>query len=133
MPESNFCNGSETKFSSPYHVLPGENVTITCHVPSILTIWDSPGFFEGFFVGSVGLGRTHVEKLDGAITFDLIQEIVYPDNSSCSISTATLTNIQESIQGMRLRCYNWFTFQSSVVIHFAGKVSCSAKNDVTLL
>ena len=124
MPESNFCNGSETQFSSPYHVLPGGNVTITCSVPSRLTIWYSPGFFEALALGSIGIGRTHVERLDGAITFDLIQEIFYPDNSSCSISNATLTSIQESIQGMRLRCFNLATdtTQSTVVIDVVGEL-----------
>ena len=127
MPESNFCNGSETQFSSPYHVLPGGNATITCSVPGIATLWYSPGFFERLVLASTGIGRTHVKVLDGAITFDLMQEIVYPDNLSCSISTATLTNIQESIQGMRLRCYNYAALQSTVVIDVVGKLLCSPK------
>ena len=127
MPESNYCNGSEIQFSSPYHVLPGENVTITCSVPSRFTFWYSPGFFDSLLLASIGFGRTHVERLDGAITFDLIQEIFYPDNSSCSISTATFTNIQESIQGMRLRCIDSYILQSTVVIDVVGKLLCSGK------
>ena len=133
MPESNFCNGSETQFSSPYHVLPGGNVTITCSIPDRFTLWESPGFFETLYLAAYGFVQTHTERLDGAITFDLIQEIFYPDNSSCLTSTATLTNIQESMQGMRLRCYNFYTIQSTVVIDVVGKLLCSAKNEFKLL
>ena len=121
-PESNFCNGSEMQFNSPFHVLPGENVTVTCNVPSKSTIWHSPGFFEPLLLSKSHIGRTHVERLDGAIIFDLKQIISNPDNSSCSTSTATFTNIQESIQGMRLRCFNGFTPQSTVVIDVVGKI-----------
>ena len=127
MPEASFCIGSETQFSSASSFLPGENVTITCSAPAVVGIWDSPWFSDSVFLTPL-FGATRSTRLDGAIVFNL-KELNSSSNSSCSISTATIANIQESIQGLSLICayISDRVIKTTVVIDVVGKVSVVLK------
>ena len=122
--KANFCNGSKTHFSSAASFLPGENVTITCSVPELGMAWYSPlfdEFDESPVLMAPLLGVTRGARLDGAITFNL-NELVSSPNPPCIITTATIANIQESLQGLRLICGSLHAYLSTVDIYVVGKL-----------
>ena len=101
---ANFCSGSKTTFSTTASSLPGQNVTIICSVPDTIVIWNSPQFNLGSLVLSdnPALGTYSGERLDGAVVFTLTN--VTAGSSPCYTATATIANIQESMQGVTLTC-----------------------------
>ena len=131
MPEASACNGSNPQFSGASSFLPGQNVTFTCSVPGSYIIWSSHQFGSA---GSVFLGHEygiiHDSRLDGIITFYLGEFMSSP--TPCATSTATIANIQESMQGMTLGCtHNGISW--TTVIDVVGKLYIrSAKNDAKL-
>ena len=101
MPIANFCTGSMTTFRNRACFVPGQNVTITCSLPNAIIIWDSPQFtLEALPLSTTG--ATSGTRLDGAIVFNLTNEIA--GSPPCVTTTATIANIQESMQGLSLTC-----------------------------
>ena len=96
---ANFCNGSMTTFSNTASFLPGQDATITCSLSAGTLTWNSPQFT---LVTLVNMARTSDTRLDGAIVFHLTDVVTSP--ALCSTSTATIANIQESMQGLSLTC-----------------------------
>ena len=121
MPIANFCNGSMTAFSNTSSFVPGQDVTITCSLPSGILVWDSPQFTLGPVVLSDNpiLGPTSGTRLDGAIVFTLTNVTDSP--SECATATATIANIQESMQGLSLSC-NDGSIVTTVTIDVIGKL-----------
>ena len=118
MLKATFCNGSMIQFSSASSFLPGENVSITCSVPHLGVGWASPQFSQSVILSHMVANTT--TKLDGAITFELNEVMTSP--SPCATATATIANIQESMQGLSLTCSDAFTFLSTVVIDVIGEL-----------
>ena len=117
MPVSNFCNGSLISFSDTASFLPGENVTITCSVPSGTVTWTSPAFPNESVILNPSL-RTRDTRLDGTIVFDLLGVVLEP---KCATATATISNIQEEpMQGLSLVCVQGVQ-TSKVTINVIGK------------
>ena len=119
MPTANFCNGSMTTFNGTTCFVPGQDVTITCSLPNNLVIWDSPQFTSGNIGLSEVLGMTNGTRLDGAIVLNLTNVIAGPP--SCVTATATIANIQESMQGLSLTCSDG-NILASVTIDVIGKL-----------
>ena len=119
MPTANLCNGSMTLFSDTANFLPGENVTITCSIPTFQVVWSSPLFSETPVVLSNVLGTTTATRLDGAIAFNLTNVITGPP--PCATATATIANIQEPMQGLSLACSDGENV-ATVVIDVVGKL-----------
>ena len=99
MPIADFCNSSETYFNDVYSFLPGENVIITCSVESRTLTWTSPNFSDPVIL-NFALG-TNATRLNGTIVFELFP---VPHEQDCVTSTATIVDIQESLQGLSLAC-----------------------------
>ena len=121
MPTANFCSGSMTTFSNSSSFLPGQDVTITCSLPDTFVIWGGPQFSLGSLVLSdnPALGTYSGERLDGAVVFTLTNVIVGPP--PCYTATATIANIQESMQGLGLSCGDGINF-ASLTIDVIGKL-----------
>ena len=78
-------------------------MTITCSVPIDQIAWYSPQFVNpGALFLSHRTGETDGSRFDGAITFHLNEFMSSP--TPCMTSTATIVNIQESMQGLTLGC-----------------------------
>ena len=125
MPIANFCNSSMTLFNDTYSFLPGENVTITCSVPSTGVLWQSSQLVDlaGTMVGATYtvVGKTD-KALDGAITVSLTNQITDPLPQLCATSTATITNIQEEpFQDLDLTCTNFALLGSTLNIDVISK------------
>ena len=118
VPIANFCNGSMTTFSNTTSFLPGQNVTITCSVSNYAVVWLSPQFISSSVVISNVVG-TSSTRLDGAIVFNLTNEIAGPP--PCTTTTATIANIQESMQGLSLTCSDGVNSLATVNIDVIGK------------
>ena len=120
MPEASACNGSNPQFSGASSFLPGQNVTFTCSVPVDHIAWYSPQFDTlGAAFLTHTFGYLRLSRLDGAITFYLGEFMSSP--TPCATSTATITNIQESMQGLTLGCtYNGIGW--TTVIDVVGKL-----------
>ena len=121
MPIANFCNDSMTTFSNTASFVPGQDVTITCSLPNTLVIWNSPQFTSGSVVLSdhSALGITTGTRLDGAIVFTLTNVTVGPP--PCATATATIANIQESMQGLSLTCSDGVNM-ATVTIDVIGRL-----------
>ena len=126
MPVTNFCNGSMTTFSNTASFVPGQDVTITCSLPSAYVGWNSPQFSLGplIITGDPVLGVTSGTRLDGAIVFNLTNVIA--GSSPCATATATIANIQESMQGFSLSCTDGVNL-TSVTIDVIGKLHAICK------
>ena len=118
MPRANFCNGSMTTFSNTASFLPGQDVTITCSLPNADVAWISPQFTSLPVVLSSVVG-TSSTRLDGAIVFKLTNVIAGPP--PCVSTTATIANIQESMQGLNLSCSDGVSLLATVNIDVIGK------------
>ena len=116
---ANLCNGSTIQFSDTATFLPGGNVTITCSLPApqLTMLWASPHF--SLVVLSSLLGNT-TARLGGAIVFSL--ENATTGSAQCTTTTATVINIQESLQGLSLTCSDGATILSTLVIDVVGKL-----------
>ena len=116
MPIADFCNGSMTPFNDTYRFLPGENVTITCSLPTTGMRWHSSQFVQVLISSEEGPSG---EALGGAIVFNLTSAVSEPP---CTTSTATITNIQEQpFQDLDLTCYVFGLFISTLNIDVIGK------------
>ena len=117
---AHFCSGSKTMFNNTASSLPGQNVTISCSVPGTIVIWNSPQFILGSLVLSDNpvLGTYSGERLDGAVVFTLTNVTAGP--SPCYTATATIANIQESMQGVILTCTDAVNL-AAVTIDVIGK------------
>ena len=111
----NFCNGSMTKFSNTVSILPGQDVTITCSLPSAIIIWSSPQFTTSLVLSdNPAAGATNDTRLNGAIVFNLTE-----GTSPCATANATIANIQESMQGFNLTCTDG-TYVATLTIDVIG-------------
>ena len=132
MLKANFCNHSNTQVRSSTHsFLPGENVTITWSVPSVSMIWTSPQLYNYPIHVNSALGFTHFTKFDGAIVFDL-DDVIMSNSSICTTATATIENIQESMQGLSFTCISGLTIWTTVVIDVVGKLYAVPKTMLNL-
>ena len=118
MPVANFCNGASVTFSEMSSFLPGQDVTITCSFPAATVTWDSP-LFTLDALTLVNNVLTSGTRLDGAIVFSLTNVIGGP--SPCATATATIANIQESMQGLSLTCTDGVNV-ATVTINVIGKL-----------
>ena len=120
MPEFNFCNGSMTSFDGTSSFLPGEDLTITCSTIGSLQYWTSPQFSEEYVLLVYWMKSD--TRLDGAMVFNLTNMTdVIPSPLPCTTGTATIANIQESMQGLSLTCSNgWIA--ATVMIDVIGKL-----------
>ena len=132
MPVSNACNGSNPQFSSASSFLPGQNVTFTCSRADDNIVWYSSQFEVP--PGAVWLSHvfqsTYQTRLDGAMIFRLHQ-IMYNPNQ-CLTSTATVANIQETMQGVSLSCA-YEDDGRTIVIDVVGKLYVVPKVMLLLL
>ena len=105
MPIANFCNGSMKTLSSTANFLPGQDVIITCSFPQAVA-WNSAQFTDGAILISddPDVGVTSGTRLNGTIVFNLTNTTSGPP--VCVTATATIANIQESMQGFTLNCNN---------------------------
>ena len=126
MPTANLCSGSMTTFSDTARFVPGQDVTITCSLPATLVIWNSPRFTLGGLTLSDNslVGPTSGERLDGAVVFTLTNVIAGPP--PCATATATIANIQESMQGLSLTCTDG-TNLAGLTIDVIGKLHIICK------
>ena len=120
MPRANLCNTSMTTFSNESSFLPGQDVTITCSLPTTVVIWNSPQFTLDQVSLSAGGAVASDTRLDGAIVFNRTN--VGPGSPPCVTATATIANIQESMQGLSLSCNNGFDLATTVTIDVIGKL-----------
>ena len=96
--------------------LPGKDVNITCSIPDTSVIWSSPEFESVALVNTVQNNET---RLDGAIVFSLVE--VVPGPPPCATTTATIADIQESMQGLSLTCTDGLNSAMTVIIDVVGK------------
>ena len=68
-------------------------------------------------------------RLDGAIVFNLTSVVTSP--SPCATATATIANIQESMQGLSLTCTDGTTM-TTLTIDVIGKLHVICKFCATL-
>ena len=121
MPIANFCGNSTTTFSNTASFVPGQDVIITCSLPSGTLFWISPQFATVTFINMM---TTSGRRLDGAIVFNVTNVVASP--SRCMTSTATIANIQESMQGLSLTCTEGFN-PTTVTIDVIGKLHVVCK------
>ena len=120
--KTNFCNGSTAHISSTTSFLPGEYVNITSSLPYVEMFWYIPQFHEADAVLiAPQIGYVLSTRLDGAITFNF-NDLIKTNTSSCITSTATITNIQESMQGWRFSTYQNGRFWATVFIDVVGEL-----------
>ena len=118
MLKSNACNDSDPQFSGASSFLPGQNVTFTCSVPVTYIGWYSPQFVNpGTLFLSYFTGETDGSRLNESIIFNLNE---FMSSATCLTSTATIANIQESMQGLTLGC-TYDTIGWETVIDVVGK------------
>ena len=110
-------------FSNIASFLPGQEVTITCSLPSALVIWDSPQFTLDALV-LTNVVATSGTRLNGAIAFTLTN--VISGASECATATATIASIQELMQGLTLNCTDG-TNVATVTIDVIGKLHVICK------
>ena len=122
IPIANFCNGSMATLSGTSSFLPGEDVTINCSLPGTGVRWTSPQFSESpVLVNNI---LTIDTRLDGAVIFTLTTLILDP--SPCATSTATIADIQESMQGLSLTCTDIDNL-ATITIDVIGKLHVVCK------
>ena len=117
MPTADFCNEPEVPFPDVASFIPGDNVTITCSFPSGTVLWTSPLFPNDPVILNPALS-TCTTRVDGVIVFNLTS---FKSESKCATTTATIANINESMQGLSLTCTNGHK-ESEVIIDLTGKL-----------
>ena len=113
---ANQCNEPDQLFNSTVSVLPGSNITLTCSVMDAGVRWNSSQFAM-----SVRVDLVDTTVMESNITF---QFDTFVPNPQCSSATATITNIQESMNGLDIECFNPLTtleFTSTVMFDVIGK------------
>ena len=113
---ANECTEPDQLFNSIVSVLPGTNITLTCSVVATSMWWNSSQFAMPLLLTNIG-----VPVLESGITLQLDTATVSP---TCASATATITNIQESMDGLDLTCYNGIPMQeftSTVMFDVTGK------------
>ena len=95
--------------------MPGADVTLTCNVIDSGVFWNSSWFVMPVQVNSVVLSAA-----ESGITLQL--DIVSVD-PLCATATATITKIQESMDGLDLTCFTTVGggFTSTVLFDVIGK------------
>ena len=124
MPITYLCNGSTTTFSNTASFLPGQDVIITCSLSSFFVTWLSPQFALSVTLSNTSTGRASDTRLGGAIVFNLTNAIVGPP--PCTTATATIANIQESMQGLSLTCNDGLN-EPTVTFDVIGKLHVTCK------
>ena len=113
---ANQCTEPDQLFNSTVSVLPGTNITLTCSLVSPIVRWNSSQFPMPVELINVG-----VPVVESGITFQLDTATGTP---LCASATATITNIQGSMDGLDLTCYNTLSmleFSSTVMFDVIGK------------
>ena len=68
--------------------------------------------------GLVNVLKVTETKLGGAIAFSLTN---VEESPTCATTTATIANIQESMQGLSLTCTDGLNSEATIVIDVVGK------------
>ena len=112
---ANQCTGTDQLFNSTVSVLPGSNITLTCSVLDSVVRWNS-----SLFAMPLRVGLVQMTAVESGITFQLDTVSINP---TCANATATITNIQESMDGLDLMCFNVLPpgFTSTVLFSVVGK------------
>ena len=113
---ANQCTEPDQLFNSTVSVLPGSNITLTCSVEAVAVRWNSSQF--AMPVTNDGL---HMAAMKSGITFQLDTASASP---LCFSATATITNINESMDGLDLTCFEIVViveFTSTVMFDVIGK------------
>ena len=107
-----------TTFTNTASFVPGQYVSITCSLPAASLTWSSPqSTFASLTLSK--LEGTSGTRLDGAIVFNLTNVVTSP--LQCATTTATIANIQESMQGLSLNCNDGLN-QATLTINVIGKL-----------
>ena len=116
---ANECVEPDQLFNSTISVLPGSNVSLTCSLVDTGVNWNS-----SWFAMRVRLDLTTMSMVESGIEFQAhtVSNIL----PLCSNATATITNIQESMDGLDITCYSIFPpgFTSTVLFDVIGKWTC---------
>ena len=113
---ANQCTEPDQLFNSSVSVFAGTNITLTCSLVETIVRWNSSQFAMPVLVTSVG-----VPVMESGITFQLDMVSTRP---LCVNATATITNIQGSMDGLDLTCYNvqsTLEFTTTVMLDVIGK------------
>ena len=113
---ANQCIDPDEFFNSTVSVLPETTITLTCSVMEIGVRWNSSQF-----AGAVDISILDMSAVKPGITFQYVDRTTSP--TICTISTATITNIQEPMDGLYLTCSDPLEggFTSTVFFDVIGK------------
>ena len=113
---ANECTEPDEVFNSTISVLPGTSIVLTCYLLDIVVSWNSSSFATPPL-----LDHNVRSTVESGIEF-VWGGTVEPARPICTYSIATITNIQESMDGLDLTCINTLTgFNSTVVFDVIGK------------
>ena len=112
---ANQCTEPDEFFNSLVTVLPGDSIVLTCSLFETNVRWNSPQF-----VMPVQLDFDDRSAVESGIVFQIG---TISQSPLCSNATATITNIQPSMDELNLTCFNPIPpeFTSAVVFNVIGK------------
>ena len=113
---ANQCTEPDQLFNSTVSVLPGSNITLTCSLVATDVSWNSSQFTMPIEVNG--------GQMTGAESGITLQLDTVSTSPTCSNATATVTNIQETMDGLDLTCYNVVPtqeFSSTVMFDVIGE------------
>ena len=112
------CTDLNKHFNTTIRVLQGTNVTLTCSVVDTGVRWNSSQFAKPVRVDN---NEPNAMELGSSITFQFDTTSLAP---LCTNATATITDIQQSMDGLDLTCLSSsfnVAFSSSVLFEVVGK------------
>ena len=112
---ANQCTEPDEFFNSLVTVLPGDSIVLTCSLFETNVRWKSPQFAM-----LVQLDFDDRSAVESGIVFQID---TISQSPLCSNATATITNIQSSMDELNLTCFNPIPpeFTSTVVFNVIGK------------
>ena len=115
---ANECIEPDQLFNRTVSVLPGSNVSLTCSILDTGVKWKS-----SWFTMPVELDIGEMSSVESGIALQLD---TISTNPLCSNATATITNIQDTMDGLDITCYNILPpgFTSTVLLDVIGKWTC---------
>ena len=115
---ANQCTEEDELFNSTASAFPGANIILSCSLFDTTVRWNSSRFAM-----PLQLDYTHMSAVESGIAFQLHTVSTSP---LCSNATATITNFQESMDGLDLTCYNPLPqgFTSTVFLALICKWAC---------
>ena len=113
---ANQCTEPDRLFNNTVSVFPGSNITLTCSMVDTGVWWNSSQFTMPL--------RIESGSMTGAESGITLQLDTVSTSPLCSNATATITNIQQSMDGLELTCYNVIAmkeFTTTVMFEVIGK------------